>query len=63
MEPSTIEILQYLGVIYEDTDTKKEKARFYVPEIFRAGLGFEYARKGRSRIIALKRRILEDAGV
>lgn len=63
MEQPTIEILGYLGVIYEDKDAKKEKARFYIPEIFRAGLGFEYASKGRSRIIALKRRILEDAGV
>ncbi len=62
MEQSTIEILQDLGVIYEDKDTKG-KARFYIPEIFRAGLSFEHAGKGRSRIIALKRKILEEAEV
>lgn len=61
MEQSTIEILQDLGVIYEDTETEG-KARFYIPEIFRAGLGFEHAGKARPRIIALKRRMLKDAG-
>jgi MinD-like ATPase involved in chromosome partitioning or flagellar assembly len=61
MEPSTIEILQNLGVIYEDTKAEG-KARFYIPEIFRAGLGFEHAGTARPRIIALKRQILKEAG-
>ena len=61
MEQSTIQILQDLGVIYDDKEAEG-KARFYIPEIFRAGLGFEHAGKARPRIIALKRRMLKEVG-
>jgi len=39
MEPKTIEILKEMGVIYEDKEIN-DSERFYIPEIFRTGLGF-----------------------
>jgi hypothetical protein len=38
-DQDTIRVLEEIGVIYEDKD-KDEATRFYIPEIFRAGLGF-----------------------
>ncbi|MEN8217663.1 MAG: hypothetical protein ABFS56_15095 [Pseudomonadota bacterium] len=57
LEPKTIEILKEIGVIYEDKE-KNESERFYIPEIFRTGLGFSYADRGRKRILVLKRKAL-----
>ena len=58
MEPKTIEILKEMGVIYEDKEIN-DSERFYIPEIFRTGLGFTYADRGRKRILVLKRKALK----
>ena len=55
MDSSTINILKEMGVIYEDI-AKDELERFYIPEIFREGLGFSYAKGARPRVLALKRK-------
>jgi MinD-like ATPase involved in chromosome partitioning or flagellar assembly len=56
MDQQTVRLLEEMGVIYEDKD-KEEIARFYMPEIFREGLGFS-GTGARPRILALKRKIL-----
>ncbi len=56
MNQQTVAMLQEMGVIYEDKE-KEEIARFYMPEIFREGLGFSGA-GARPRILALKRKVL-----
>lgn len=49
--------LQELGVIFEDQDKKSEDKRFYLPEIYRTGLGFTLnSAGGRPRVLALIRR-------
>ena len=53
---NTVQILELMGVIYEDKE-KDEQERYYMPEIFREGLGFS-GKVARPRIIALKRKIL-----
>ncbi|KHD08109.2 hypothetical protein PN36_28915 [Candidatus Thiomargarita nelsonii] len=58
IETETIEILKDIGVIYEDKEIN-ESERFYMPEIFRTGLGFTYADRGRKRILVLKRKALK----
>ena len=55
MDQQTVMLLQEMGVIYEDKE-KEEIARFYMPEIFREGLGFSVT-GARPRILALKRKI------
>jgi MinD-like ATPase involved in chromosome partitioning or flagellar assembly len=57
MKPKTIEMLKDIGVIYEDKQ-KNEATRFYIPEIFRAGLGFTYAGGARQRVLFFKRKAL-----
>lgn len=57
MDQQTMKMLEDIGVIYEDTVKKEEIARFYMPEIFREGLGFS-GQGARPRIVALKRRVL-----
>ncbi|BAZ90102.1 hypothetical protein NIES932_15900 [Raphidiopsis curvata NIES-932] len=54
-DQDTIRVLEEIGVIYEDKD-KDEIARFYIPEIFREGLGFS-GTTGRPRTLALKQKI------
>lgn len=56
MDQQTVSTLLDMGVIYEDKD-KEEQARFYMPEIFREGLGFS-SKGARPRIVALKRKVL-----
>ncbi|MDB9316104.1 MULTISPECIES: ParA family protein [Cyanophyceae] len=56
MDQQTVRLLEEMGVIYEDKE-KQEIARFYMPEIFREGLGFS-GTGARPRILALKRKIL-----
>ncbi len=56
IDQQTMRMLEEMGVIYEDT-AKEEIARFYMPEIFREGLGFS-GQGARPRIVALKRRVL-----
>ncbi|BBD53579.1 hypothetical protein [Planktothrix agardhii] len=43
-------------MIYEDKE-KEDIARFYMPEIFREGLGFS-GKGARPRVLALKRKVL-----
>ncbi|GDZ94416.1 hypothetical protein PA905_23710 [Planktothrix agardhii CCAP 1459/11A] len=56
MEPKIVRILEDMGVIYEDKE-KEDIARFYMPEIFREGLGFS-GTGARPRVLALKRKVL-----
>jgi hypothetical protein len=56
MDQKTVILLEEMGVIYEDKQ-KDEIKRFYMPEIFREGLGFS-GQGARPRIVALKRRVL-----
>ncbi|KYC39856.1 hypothetical protein WA1_28210 [Scytonema hofmannii PCC 7110] len=56
MEQQTVRMLEDMGVIYEDKE-KQEEARFYMPEIFREGLGFS-GKGARPRILVLKRKVL-----
>ncbi|WP_028084476.1 ParA family protein [Dolichospermum circinale] len=58
MDQPTVRMLEEMGVIYEDTG-KQDTARFYMPEIFREGLGFSLARGARPRVMVLKRQALE----
>ncbi|HID99894.1 MAG TPA: ParA family protein [Thiotrichaceae bacterium] len=58
IEPKTIEILKEIGIIYEDKEIN-ENERFYMPEIFRTGLDFTYADRGRKRLSVLKRQALK----
>ncbi|MFM5901278.1 MAG: ParA family protein [Dolichospermum sp.] len=58
MDQRTVRMLEEMGVIYEDTG-KQDTARFYMPEIFREGLGFSLARGARPRVMVLKRKALE----
>jgi cellulose biosynthesis protein BcsQ len=55
MDSSTINLLKDMGVIYEDI-AKDDVEKFYIPEIFREGLGFSYAKGARPRVLALKRK-------
>ncbi|MBC6430534.1 ParA family protein [Nostoc sp. HG1] len=56
MDQPTVRILEEMGVIYEDKE-KDNEARFYMPEIFREGLGFS-GKGARPRIVVLKRKVL-----
>ncbi|MCH5510597.1 KGGVGR-motif variant AAA ATPase [Pseudomonas fragariae (ex Marin et al. 2024)] len=53
-----IRSLKDIGVIYEDIDRIEEPDRFYLPEIYRTGLGFKSAVGGRPRVQALLKRNL-----
>lgn len=56
MDQPTVRMLEEMGVIYEDKEKDNEE-RFYMPEIFREGLGFS-GKGARPRIVVLKRKIL-----
>jgi hypothetical protein len=58
MAPATIKILKEIGVIYEDRG-RDDVSRFYMPEIFRAGLDFSLEKGARPRVLVLKRKALE----
>ena len=58
LEPEGLNTLRELGVIYEDTDQKDTTERYYLPEIYRQGLGFEISVAGRPRTLALLKRNL-----
>ena len=51
-------ILRELGIVYEDVDQLDEENRFYLPEIYRWGLGFQSSAGGRPRVQALLKRNL-----
>lgn len=58
LEPEGLNTLRELGVIYEDADQKDTAERYYLPEIYRQGLGFETSVAGRPRTLALLKRNL-----
>jgi MinD-like ATPase involved in chromosome partitioning or flagellar assembly len=58
LTPEILTALKELGIIYEDIDRLDEANRFYLPEIYRSGLGFQSASVGRPRVQALLKRNL-----
>ncbi len=56
IDPQIARTLEEMGVIYEDKE-KEDTERFYMPEIFREGLGFS-GTGARPRVLALKRKVL-----
>lgn len=58
LSPEQLTALRDLGVIYEDTDREAGEDRLYLPEIYRAGLGFETSVAGRPRTMALLKKNL-----
>jgi hypothetical protein len=60
LDPTTTRMLEDMGVIYEDRED--DIARYYMPEIFRAGLKFTLQNGKRPRVLVLKRKAL-GAGV
>jgi len=57
LDQATVRILEDMGVIYEDRG-KDDTSRFYMPEIFRAGLNFSLDKGARPRVLVLKRKAL-----
>lgn len=57
LEPAELAVLRELGVIYEDLDPALGDRRLFLPEIYRAGLGFDLS-GGRPRIQALLKKNL-----
>lgn len=57
LEPTELAVLRELGVIYEDLDPALGDKRLFLPEIYRAGLGFDLS-GGRPRIQALLKKNL-----
>lgn len=57
LEPTELAVLRELGVIYEDLDPALGDKRLFLPEIYRAGLGFDLS-SGRPRIQALLKKNL-----
>lgn len=55
LEPEMSIALQELGVVFEDKDKKDEK-RFYLPESYRTGLGFQLTASARPKVLALIQR-------
>ena len=55
LDQVTIRMLEEMGVIYEDS-AKDGIARYYMPEIFRAGLDFSLEKGSRPRVLVLKRK-------
>lgn len=62
MDQNTLRILEDMGVIYEDRG-KDGTSRFYMPEIFRAGLDFSLEKGARPRVLVLKRKALTPASL
>ncbi len=57
LEPAIVKMLEEIGVIYEDRG-KDDISRYYMPEIFRTGLGFTLEKGARPRVLVLKRKAL-----
>jgi|GEM_PF-282239 len=57
LDQATIRMLQDIGVLYEDRG-KDDIPQYYMPEIFRAGLGFTPQKGARPRVLVLKRKAL-----
>jgi hypothetical protein len=50
--------LKKLGVVYEDISDTTEEFRFYIPEIYRLGLGFKFKTGARPKVLSLKRKAI-----
>lgn len=61
MDQAVVNTLEEMGVIYEDR-AKDGASRFYMPEIFRAGLDFSLDKGARPRVLVLKRKALGPRG-
>lgn len=59
LEAKHLKLLEEMGVIYEHRE-KDGTVRYYMPEIFRKGLGFELNGGARPRVLALKRKALKS---
>jgi len=59
LEARHLKLLEEMGVIYEHRE-KNGIVRYYMPEIFRKGLGFELNGGARPRVLALKRKALKS---
>lgn len=59
LEAGHLKLLEEMGVIYEHRE-KNGTVRYYMPEIFRKGLGFELNGGARPRVLALKRKALKS---
>lgn len=57
LSPSLANSLQELGVIFEDSE-RYNAPRFYLPESYRTGLGFQLSAGARPRVLALIQRNL-----
>ncbi|MBE9098178.1 ParA family protein [Vacuolonema iberomarrocanum] len=57
LDQTTIRMLESIGVVYEDTG-KDDVSRYYMPEIYRSGLGFTLEKGARPRVLVLKRKAL-----
>jgi hypothetical protein len=57
LDQVTVRMLEDIGVIYEDRG-KDDISRYYMPEIFRTGLGFTLEKGARPRVLVLKRKAL-----
>lgn len=62
IDSETLSTLTDMGVIYEDTG-KSDPERFYMPEIFRTGLGFSLNKGARPRVLILKRKALGSSSL
>ncbi len=54
--------LKKLGVVYEDTSDSTEENRYYIPEIYRLGLGFKFKRGARPKVLSIKRKAIGQIG-
>ena len=57
IDQATIRMLEEIGVIYEDRG-KDDVSLYYMPEIYRSGLGFTLEKRARPRVLVLKRKAL-----
>lgn len=58
LEPDVLASLKNLGIIFEDLDDMNKKERYYLPEIYRHGLGFSQQGAGRPRVQAFLKKNL-----
>ena len=56
LDPTLLNTLKELGIIYENLDPKWGDERLFLPEIYRTGLGFVVSAAGRPRTLVLLRR-------
>ncbi|MCL5045350.1 MAG: hypothetical protein M1598_00800 [Actinobacteria bacterium] len=59
LTPEEVSFLKSVGIVLE---TSEEGGKFYMPEIFRRGLGFTLERGARPRVLSLMKRALAKQG-